>query len=292
MKSLLFFLLPLLASAQADWNVRGHIPLREFVVQSHRGAGELMPENSLDAFELAWKLATVPEADLRTTSDGVIVAFHDNDFSRILPDASPAEKKRGIQDLTWSQVSQLDIGAWKGGKFKGQRVPRLDQVYQILRKNPGRRLYIDIKNVDLAQLARESGTAQVRGQLILASTDYSIIRQWKALAPDSFTLHWMGGTEADLAARVAKLREVNFADISQLQIHIRSVNGAQSPSDEFLISTGRELRAHNILFQVLPWATKDAAIYRHLLDVGAASFATDFPDTVMQIIRDYYHEKR
>src|SRR3954468_7135924 len=65
--------------AKSSWNVRDHIPLEKFIIQSHRGAGELAEENTLAAFELGWKLGTYPEADIRTTKDGVIVAFHDND---------------------------------------------------------------------------------------------------------------------------------------------------------------------------------------------------------------------
>jgi glycerophosphoryl diester phosphodiesterase len=64
----------------------------------------------IEAFEVAWSLGTVPEADLRTTRDRVIVAFHDNDFKRILPNAWPEIQKRGIQDLTWAEVRELDIG--------------------------------------------------------------------------------------------------------------------------------------------------------------------------------------
>jgi glycerophosphoryl diester phosphodiesterase len=70
---------------RSSWNLRDHIPLDKVVVQSHRGAGALSPENSLEAFDIAWRLGTVPEADLRTSRDGVIVAFHDENFQRILP---------------------------------------------------------------------------------------------------------------------------------------------------------------------------------------------------------------
>ncbi len=291
MKKLLLFLFPLMLAAQAGWNLRDHIALQDVIVQSHRGAGDLMPENSVEAFNLAWSIGTVPEADLRTTSDGVIVSFHDNDFSRILPNASAEYKKRGIKDLTWAETASLDIGAWKSEKFKGQHVPRLDEVYGLLSGHPERRIYIDIKNVDLEQLARESGAAKVRPQLILASTDYAIIRRWKTLAPDSYTIHWMGGPEAELAARLEKLRAVNFADITQLQIHVSYKNGVMSPSAEFLIKTGRELRAHHILFQVLPWSMKDPQRFRDLMDLGVASFATDYPDVLMKTIREYYQEK-
>lgn len=278
-----------LAADRPVWNVRDHIPFAEFTVQSHRGAGVLSPENSVEAFDLAWGLGTVPEADLRTTSDGVIVAFHDNNFQRILPYADGALRSKGIADLPWSEVRALDIGQWKGPNFKGQRIPRMTEVYEILKRHPERRLYIDIKNVNMAQLAQES--REVHPQLILASTDYRLIREWKHLAPRSATLHWMGGTEEQLSARFEALRKTNFADITQLQIHIRTGPDGVSPSDRFLISVGEELRAHGILFQALPMMNSDPKLFEHLMDLGVASFATDYPDVVMRTIREYYKRK-
>jgi glycerophosphoryl diester phosphodiesterase len=283
-------LVPLSVMA-ADWNVRDHISLNHFIVQSHRGAGDLMPENSVEAFALSWKLGAVPEADLRTTSDGVIVAFHDNDFRRILPNAPAERQKLGIGDLSWAEVAALDIGAWKGEKFAGQRVPRLSSICQLLAIDRTRRVYIDIKNVDLEQLARETGA--VNDRLILASTDYALIRHWKRLAPQSPTILWMGGTEEALAKRLEELRKTHFEAVNQLQIHVHAAaDGTLAPSPEFLRRTGSELREHGILFQVLPWQSKDAAVYRRLLELGVASFATDYPDVVMRAVREYYGEER
>jgi glycerophosphoryl diester phosphodiesterase len=288
----------LLALAAADdgelrsaWNLRDHIPLDEVVVQSHRGAGALSPENSLEAFEIAWKLGTIPEADLRASRDGVIVAFHDENFERILPNAPLEIRKRGVADLTWEELKRLDIGAWKGPGFAGQRIARMADVYDILRRHPERKFYIDIKNVHLEQLARES--KDIHKQLILASTKYHIIRQWKRLAPDSATLHWMGGTEEQLAKRLDDLRKTNFADITQLQIHVRTGDdGTLTPSPQFLLQTGEELRRHGVTFQTLAWDRKDPEICWRLMDLGVASFATDYPDVVMQAIRDYYARGR
>jgi glycerophosphoryl diester phosphodiesterase len=293
------------AAGAERWNVRDHLAADKIAVQSHRGAGVLMPENSLEAFELAWKLGTIPEADLRTTRDGVIVTFHDNNFKRILPKAAPAMKARGIKDLSWAEVRKLDIGAWKGKAFAGQRVSRMSDIYPVLAKHPERRMYVDIKNVDLEQLAREARSAGVAAQLILASTDYAVIRRWKALAPESATLHWMGGTEAELAGRFEKLRKSNFADITQLQIHVRTPAAGTTPtlaqaqpatptlmpSPEFLRKAGEELRAHGIVFQALPWESRDPKMFWRLMDLGVASFATDYPDVTMQAIRDYYAQR-
>jgi len=191
-------------------------------------------------------------------------------------------KKRGIKDLSWGEVARLDIGAWKGRKYAGQRVPRMTEMCRILHAHPERRLYIDIKNIDITQLAREVHQAGVGAQPILASTDYAVIRDWKRLAPESFTLHWLGGAGNALAARIAALRETDFDSITQLQIHVRFTNGVMTPSAAFLLKAGAELRAHDILFQILPWDRNDPAVFRRLMELGAASFATNYPDIAIK----------
>lgn len=277
----------LCAAEDDSWNVRDHIPLQQVTVQAHRGAGILAPENSLEAFEIAWKLGVVPEADIRMTKDGVIVSFHDNNFSRILPNAPDEMKKKGIKDLSWDEVTKLDIGAWKGKEFEGQRVAGMRPIVEVLKKHSERRLYVDIKNVDFSQLAKE--TEDVHPQVILASTRYEEIKRWKEVAPKSFTLHWMGGTEKELEERLERLEENRFQGVDQLQIHVRiDKEGGFEPSNDFLKNTGSRLRKHGILFQVLPWEGKDADVYRRLLDLGVASFATDYPDVTMQALNEYY----
>ncbi len=258
-------------------------------MQAHRGAGELAPEGSRQAFELGWKLGCVPEADLRRTKDGVIVSFHDNNLARILPDAPEEMKQKGVVDLTFKEVQQLDIGRFRGEQFAGQKVISLAEMVKILKAHPERSLYIDIKKVDFHQLSAE--TVEVHPQLILASTVYRELQEWKQLAPKSKTLHWMGGAQAKMAERFVALRKANFADIDQLQIHVQtSKEGVFSPSDTFLREAGDELRKHGILFQVFPQATQEPKVFHRLLDLGVASFATDYPDVARAAIREYYHQ--
>lgn len=287
-----------------NWNVRDHLPLRDFTMQAHRGAGDLAPEGSREAFELGWKLGCVPEADLRRTKDGVIVSFHDNNFARILPDAPEDLKKKGVADLTYAEVEKLDVGRFRHEQFAGQRMISLTEMVQILKAHPERSLYIDIKQVDFHQLAAE--TIAVHPQLILASTKYEEIKLWRQVAPRSRTLHWMGGPrswvsgspddpqgpQAKLAQRIAALRAENFASIDQLQIHVNTApDGTFYPSEAFLREAGAELRAHGVLFQTLPWGQREAKVFQRLMDLGVASFATDYPDVGMEAVRAYYRQK-
>lgn len=286
---------PLFAAPKSDWNVTAHVPLDKFKIQSHRGAGVLAPENTLDAFQLGWKMGTIPESDLRTTKDGVIVAFHDNDFSRVVKGASEELKKKGVQDLTFDELIKLDVSGSSGENFPPRHVSKMTEVFALMEKHPDRYLYLDIKNVDLKQLAKEVKQFNVEKQVILASTKYEIIREWKALAPASGTLLWMGGDEKKLKGRFEELRKTDFADVTQLQIHTRLNTSADKKepfnlSRKFLHDAGKEVRSHGILYQTLPWNTSEQKAFWDLLDLGFESFSTDYPDAALNAVKSYYEQ--
>jgi glycerophosphoryl diester phosphodiesterase len=284
---------------KGDQNVRQAISdPDQVIVQAHRGAGDLAEENTVRAFELGWKLGCYAECDVRTTKDGVIVTFHDADFKRVVKNVPPDLADKGVVDVTWDQLSKLDVGSWKGDSFEGRRVSKISEAFAAMSGHPDRHLYLDIKNVDLAKLAGEVKAAGVGPQVILASTKYDVIREWKRLLPDSKTLLWMGGTEAALEKRFVELRKTDFADVTQLQVHVRlkqdlnsigpdSVNPFE-PSDDFLVRAGKEVRSHGILYQSLPWGGTTKGVYWKLLDLGVMSFATDRPDVTREAIREYY----
>jgi len=261
------------------------------IIQAHRGAGDLAPENTLPSFELAWRIGAVPEADVRCTRDGVIVAFHDNDFKRIVKNAPPSLANRGVGDLTWDELSQLDVGAYKGEEFQGQRVPRIEDVFAAMQSRPGRWLYLDVKDVDLGRLAGLARRHGVEKKVILASSDHGLIRRWKELLPRSRTLLWMGGSEARLTPRLRRLRESGFAGVTQLQIHV-NVGNLDSrepfdPSSTFLPRVANELEGRGILFQVLPRNTRDPRAYIQLMQLGVDSFATDYPKAALETVEGY-----
>jgi glycerophosphoryl diester phosphodiesterase len=289
-----------------DWNITDHIPLERVVIQGHRGVGDLAEENTIEAFQLAWKMGIYPECDLRMTKDGVIVAFHDDNFARVVKDASPELKKKGVKDLTFAELSQLDVGSWKGEQFKGRRVVPMAKIFEMMRGHPERHLYMDVKSIDFPRLADEVRKYGIEKQIVLASPKVEQLREWKALVPESETLLWMHGNEAKLSKELADLRRTKFAGVTSLQIHVypKVTNDKWAPAADnsspdnpfrlrnaFLIETGKELRAHGVVFQTFPYTT-DASVYAKLIDLGVMSFATDHPDVTLRELKAYYAAKK
>lgn len=272
------------------------------IIQSHRGAGELSTDNTLEAFELGWALGTIPEADVRTTRDGVLVAFHDNDFSRVVTGANEVWRRKGVADVTWEELSEFEVGLWRGPEFSGHRVPRLEKVWALMQGHAERQLYLDVKDASLAQLAAAVRSAGVDRQVIVASNDYAVLREWTELQPETAqTLYWMGTwgqpDETPLHERFAELRRHDFHGVTQLQVHAalrvplaeiqRDSIDPFTPSDAFFRAAAAELKARKVLFQSFPWGGASEAVYAKLLDLGVESFATDHPKVTQAAVRTW-----
>ena len=278
-------------------NVRNEIPLEDFVIQAHRGGGLLRPENTLETFLYAWDLGVVPEADVRTTKDGVIVAFHDKGFKRVVRDASEELRKKRFEDLSFAELRKLDVGGYRGDAFIGERIPTMEDVFAAMQGRPKRQIYLDIKGVSLPELAAMVKKYGVSKQVIFASTHDPLIREWKQLVPDSQSLNWMGGTEKELTERLQRLEKDRFEGITSLQIHVRlkdldDPKAPFTPSPEFLRKTGTLLRKHGVTYQALPWGDCDPKVYGMLMDLGVQSFATDQPVKTLRAVEEYYRRPR
>lgn len=283
------------AESPEDWNVVDNIPVGEVAVQGHRGLGNEEPEGTLETFRHAWERGLIPEADIRMTKDGVIMSFHDNDFKRIIPDAPDDVKSKSVADVTYEECRKLDVGAYKGERFKGQKMADLDEMIAALKEDPSRLIFFDIKKVDFKILAE--ATQEVHPQIIMASSKYDEIKEWKKYAPRSKAMLWMpttwAGTPEDLEDRFNVIRDQQFAGLWGLQIHVTvDDSGTVKPSPEVLRRCGTELRKKGVIFETLSWTNGDKYdTYKKLFDAGCASFATDYPTETMNAIERYYKEK-
>ncbi len=106
------------------------IDLPERGICAHRGARDTYPENTLPAFREAVRLGVqMVEFDVRMTKDGHLVILHDETVDRTTDGHGPVAEK------TLEEVRQLDAGTWKSTKFKGVRIPTLQEALAVFPPN-------------------------------------------------------------------------------------------------------------------------------------------------------------
>jgi glycerophosphoryl diester phosphodiesterase len=112
----------------------------------HRGASRYAPENTLPAYDKAYKLhADFVEFDVRPSRDGKYYLLHDGQLTRTTNGQGP------IREASSEQVEKLDAGAWFGRPYIGTPVPTLDAFLASV--PPGVSLYFDAKDITPEALA-------------------------------------------------------------------------------------------------------------------------------------------
>ena len=109
---------------------------------AHRGESNDAPENTLPAYKMAVGRGFGFECDVYLSKDGRVFTFHDRDLKRTTAGANTNR----CADVTWDEISKLDVGGWgkwKGSKYAGTRPALLEEVLRLARD--GRYIYVEVK---------------------------------------------------------------------------------------------------------------------------------------------------
>ena len=106
---------------------------------AHRGAGKLVPENTLTAFKVGASHGyRMFECDVKLSCDGVPFLLLDDTLDR----TTNAKGIAGQQ--TWNELQKLDAGSWHSDTYKSEPLPSLESIAEYCISN-GFDLNIEIK---------------------------------------------------------------------------------------------------------------------------------------------------
>ncbi|MGL0747628.1 glycerophosphodiester phosphodiesterase family protein [Secundilactobacillus paracollinoides] len=231
-------------------------------VFAHRGMSQLAPENTLAAFHKV-KESGVHwlETDLDLTADGQIVILHDESIDRT------TDKKGAIHELTLAEVETADAGSWFGSEFTGQRIPTLPQLIDLINAD-GLNVNFELKpylgrderaTTLIEGFAKELKRVSPQSQVIVSSFNATMLKQFKALSPDTPTAMLFKRTQSkqDWAAIAT--------DTGSKIIH-PDVRGLTRARVEKLKKAGFELNV---------WTVNSLKAAYHLFDWGVDGVFTD-----------------
>lgn len=252
----------------------------EALVIAHRGGRGLWPENTLYAFEKAAELGVdVLEMDIHSTSDGGLVAMHDDTVDRTTDGSGP------IHDFTLAELKDLDAGYyWTNDdgetypfRDQGITVPTLEEIFSSF---PDHRLNIEIKQVQpsivepFCQMIRDYGREET---VLVGSFDAKTVKDFRDACPEVAT----STTEPEVR---------NFFILNTLflgELYQAPAEAFQVPeySDDLHIVTGRFVsgaKSHNMDVHV--WTVNEEEDMQRLLDLGVDGIITDYPDRLLDVV--------
>jgi len=104
---------------------------------AHRGLSHACPENTLPAFAAALSLGVHEiELDLWLSRDGVPVVCHDPRVDRTTDGGGV------VTEMDWIDIRRLDAGVKLGECWKGIRIPRFEEVIELVDHRAGINIHI------------------------------------------------------------------------------------------------------------------------------------------------------
>ena len=150
---------------------------------AHRGYSAKYPENTMVAFRAAMEYEIDGiELDVHMTKDGQIVVIHDEKVNRT------TNGKGYVKDLTLAEIKKLDAGSKVNPLFKGERVPTLEEVIQLLEPT-NLKLNIELKSnvfpyygmdMEVLKLVEKYG---MQNRMIISSFDHETLWRIAKVAP-------------------------------------------------------------------------------------------------------------
>lgn len=228
------------------------------------------PENSLPAFAAAVDLGfRYVETDVHATSDGSLVAFHDDRLERVTDGTGV------LADLPWSTVRKAKIDGT-------QEIPTLDAV---LESWPELRVNIDCKAAAAVEpLVEVIERHRAHDRVCVAS--FSDERRRAVLRRLSRPVATSGG-KSIISRFVVGGGTPAWSRIPFGQNALRDVDCLQVPRAAGRIRVVTEAalrRAHDAGVQVHVWTINDKTQMQELLDLGIDGMMTDRADILRDVL--------
>lgn len=241
--------------------------IKRFTVQGknvkiigHRGSSKRAPENTISSILCAAEdRADYAELDVQETKDGVVILMHDKDLKRV------AKVDKNTSEVLYKDVEKIDLGSIYSIKFKGEKIPTLDEV---IKASSGKiKLDIEIKNYkDDTELVKK--VVQIikdnnfENECLVCSFDYSALVKVKKLNPRIRTGY---------ITYLSKTDNLNLQYADYYSIYYPKVN--------------KEIveKLHRNNKKVHVWTVDNIEDAKRLIQIGVDDIITDYPNVLENI---------
>ncbi len=276
---------------------------RSFLLQGHRGARGLFPENTLEGFAATIALGVDSiELDIAITRDGVPVVLHDPtldpDITREPDGGWIGESGIRVRDLTAAEIARYDVGRLRPGSALAGRHPdqapadgaRIPTLAAVFAATPGTVLDVELKSrpdqpgmtVGPEEMAeRVLACAEAEGatdRTVIRSFDWRGLRHLRRIRP-ALPLVWL--TSPSTEAEPALWWDIAAPESTEAAIAAEAEGAPWRPvwaPEHGRLDRARLGRAQSLGLGVIPWTVNERAEMDRLIAWGADGLCTDRPD--------------
>jgi glycerophosphoryl diester phosphodiesterase len=222
----------------------------------HRGASFIAPENTVASAKLAWELgADAVEADIYLSKDNKIMVSHDASTKRT------SGKNYIIKETYSDTLRKLDVGLFKDLKYKGEKIPFLEEIIQTVPS--GKELVVEIKcgKEVLPELKKVISSYGKEIKFVFISFDFQTISDTKKAFPGN-SCYWLC-SNPDLL-----IKNINLVPVAQLDGISLSWN---------IITKEVATEARKLNLELFSWTVDNPDEAKRLISLGVKGITTNRP---------------
>ena len=235
---------------------------KDISITAHRGSSSKAPENSISSIlQAIMDGADYTEIDVMTTKDNQVVLFHDLNLYKVNGSI------RAIKDITIDELKDIDNGSYFSPKFKGEKIPMLEEALKIAKDKI--KINIDMKilsendnlPVEVAKLIKKY---DMEKDVIVSSSNYSAIQKVKAYCPD---------------VKIGYIINAAFGNFSVLDVDFLSV-------EYQMLTPNLVYTMHALNKEVHVWTINSKEQISNAIKLRVDNIITDSVDTVKSVINN------
>ena len=242
------------------------------LVTAHRGASGYAPENTISAVKKALEIGVDRiEIDVQQTADGVVVCLHDKTLDRTTSSKGKVGKK------TFDELSSISANGNFEGQFQEERIPTLEQVFELLdgrtqfviEIKAGNRTYPGIED-NVVKLIKKYGAE--KWALVHSFNDRVlkyIHQKYPEIRLQKLFVSYSGGLMLDFKLHAVKLSKYDF---------VEGFGISKSTARQKLID---EIHALGKVVHV--WTVNTEDDIQEMLSLGVDGIISNYPDRVKRL---------
>ena len=234
---------------------------RDLNIAGHKGDGVDAPENSIAGIMRALdKGANFAEIDVQQSKDGVPVLCHDKSLKHV------AGLSAHVMDLTYEELSEIDIGSFFSEEYSGEKIPSLEEA--LIAAKGKLNLIIDLKPYghDSANLARE---------VVRLIEKYDMVEDCYVQSLDNNTLKVVRAKNADI--KIGQVIIISAGDLSSLDVDFYTI-------EQTILSNRLIKDIHDLGREVGVWTVNGKEDAMKVLSYNIDGIITDYPEKIKEII--------
>lgn len=238
-----------------------------FAILGHRGVRGHAPENTLVSFARAAQYhANMAELDIHLSLDRELIVMHDPLVDRTTNGTGL------ICEKTLKEIKELDAGSWYGPEFKGETVPTLQEVIDLLKgrlpinievKGNGTVLYPGIIDLMIETIEKNN----LADSVVISSFHKDYVLEVRKKAP-----------YLQAALLYSKPIVNAWEEAAEYGYHLHA---KYTLVDEQLVG-----KAHESGLVVRAWNPNEAEDMRAMIALGVDGIATDYPEVLYDILQE------